>query len=288
MMRLLFFFLICAAVPAWAAPPVKPQNSMPSFETPLGGLLGGKDTKGGDTVNITADESLEWHEDERVYIARGRAKARRGDVLVEADLLKAYDRKKPDGSSEVWKIAAEGNVKVTGVKQQATGDKGQYDIDTRKMLLTGEKLSFRTDTDTVTARDSFEYWESEKAAVARGEATAISKDRKVRADELFIYFKEDAKGNQQPDHMEAKGKVRIISKEAAATCDDAIYHPGPDTATLKGNVNITKGSSQLKGDQAEANFKTGVSKILNTGTGRVHALILAAPGPTDGPAKVAP
>src|ERR1043166_2673473 len=278
---------MCMALPVYAAP-VTPQNSMPSFTAPLGGLLGNKNGKGEDTVNIPADDSLEWHEDEQVYIARGRAKARRGDVLVEADLLKAYNRKKPDGASEVWKLAAEGNVKVTGTKQQAIGDNGEYDIDSKKMILTGKQLTFRTENETVTASDSFEYWENEKIAVARGDAKAVGKDRTVDADELFIYFKQDKKGNQQPDHMEAKGNVRGAGKEGAATCDNAVYHPGPDTAILTGDVNITKGGSQLKGDKVEANFKTGVSKLLNTGSGRVHALILASPGAEPAAAKAAP
>jgi lipopolysaccharide export system protein LptA len=265
--------------PAVAFTPAPDPTALPAPQAApaaTGGMFNGK--SGDDTMDITADKSLEWHEAERVYIANGHAKAKKGDTLIEADLLKAYDRKKPDGSSEIWRMVAEGNVKVTGKTQTATGQTAEYDIDTRKAILKGNNLKFTTATDTVTARDSLEFWEVENRAVAKGDVVQIRDGRQVRADTMIAQFKKNAKGETVSDTMTAKGRVTITTDKDTATCDEAIYLVTPNTATLNGNVFITQGANQLKGDKAEANFKTGISRIVNTGSGRVHALILSAKG----------
>jgi lipopolysaccharide export system protein LptA len=264
-----------AFIPVPSEAPQAEASAAPAAK-PTSGIFSSK--AGEDQLDITADKSLEWHEQERVYIATGHAKAKKGDVTIEADILKAYDRKKPDGNSEVWRLTAQGNVRVTGKTQNATGETAEYDIDTKKAILKGNNLSFTTDTDKVTARDSLEYWEVENRAIARGDALAIRQDRQVRADTLVAQFKKNTKGNLVSDSMTAKGNVHITSAKDAVICDEALYQVEANSAILTGNVFITQGTNQLKGDKVEANFKTGMSKIMNTGTGRVHALILSTQG----------
>ncbi len=267
------------AVPA--QPDKKGDEKKPAPKNPEPSIFGGK--AGDDAIDITADNSLEWHENERVYIASGHAKAKKGDVTIEADVLKAYDRKNPDGSSEVWKLTAEGNVHVIGKTQQAVGQTAEYDIDTKKAILKGNNLKFTTATDTVTARDSLEFWEIENRAIARGNALEIREGRQVRADELVAQFKKNPKGDLVAESMAAKGNVHITAAKEVAICDEALYLVEPNTATLTGNVFITQGPNQLKGDKVEANFKTGLSKIMNTGRGRVHALIMTSKGKPGAP-----
>ena len=50
-------------------------------------------TKGG-PVEVTSDDGMEWRQNEQVIIAKGNAKAVRGDVTVTADQLIAHYRKK--------------------------------------------------------------------------------------------------------------------------------------------------------------------------------------------------
>lgn len=230
----------------------------------------------GEQIDITADNSLEWNEHERVYVARGNAKAKRGDVTIEADILKAYDRQKQDGSSEVWRMVAEGNVRILSKENRASGSRGEYDIDTRKAVLTGDNLSLKTATDTVTAKKSLEYWEIEQMALAKGDAVAIRDGRKVKADEMVARLAPDAKGELVIQTMEAKGNVDIVTTEDAIQCDHVIYDMKGNKATLIGNVSITRDKNQLKGDRVETDFTTGKSRLLNSGSGRVHALISGA------------
>ena len=288
MLRFFIFLFMLVSITAQAqepAPAFIPAPSeahvaaAPKAAAPTPSLLGGK---GGDeAIDITADKSLEWHENERVYIASGHAKAKKGDVTIEADTLKAYDRKKADGSSEVWRMTAEGNVHVIGKAQDATGETAEYDIDSKKAVLKGKNLKFTTATDTVTASDSLEFWENDNKAIARGNTLAVREGRQVRADVLIAQFKKDAKGDLVADTMEAKGNVHITSAKDVVTCDEALYRIAPNNVTLTGNVFITQGANQLKGDKVEADFKTGLSKIMNVGKGRVHALIRSSKGTPD-------
>lgn len=273
MKKALLLLVLAAASPLAAA---EAQKSS--------GLFGGE----GGTIDITADNSLEWHDDTRMYVANGHARAVRGDVVVTADTLKAYDRKKPDGGSEVWKLEALGHVKVQGKTQSAEGDTATYDIDSKKAVLRGGALKYITKDDVVTATQSLEYWEGENLARAVGDATATRAGRKVRADEMVTFFKTGPKGEQLTDRMEATGKVHIVTDKDVVFCDSATYYVQPNTATLTGHVFITRGESQIKGDRAEANFNTGLSRILNSGTGRVHALVISAKGEKPAAKKAPP
>ena len=41
-------------------------------------------------IEITADNGIEWHKNEKKYIAIGNAKAKQGDLIVTSDKLEAY------------------------------------------------------------------------------------------------------------------------------------------------------------------------------------------------------
>jgi lipopolysaccharide export system protein LptA len=281
MMRALLISALLFAVPAWAEDAIlpPPETAEPAAEKaapekPAGPLAALGKPGDSEYLDITADQSLEWHETESVYIARGHAVAKRGELKVEADTLKAHNRKKPDGSAEIWKLEAEGNVKISDPRHEATGDKGIYDIDSKKATLTGENLRFSSGEDTVTAQESFEYSEKENKIIAHGDVEALREGRKVKANEMIAYLSPAKKKNGQDiERLEAKGNVRIVTKEDAVFCNQAIYNLAKNTATLTGKVRITRGENQLKGDKVETDFKTGKSKLINTGSGRVSALI---------------
>ncbi|MFA5040315.1 MAG: hypothetical protein WC464_01600, partial [Bdellovibrionales bacterium] len=135
-------------------------------------------------VEITADESLEWHQVKNIYVAKGNAKAVSGDLTVTADLLTAHKRdtpkvkaKKTDnkaaGTGDIDKLTAEGNVVILKSGSRITGDLAVDDLDKKVVIVTGDNLRYENDKQVVTARESLEYWEDRKTAIARGKATAV-------------------------------------------------------------------------------------------------------------------
>lgn len=214
-------------------------------------------------VTVEADQGIEWLRDQSMYVARGNARAVRGGVSVEADTLTALYREK-DGATDIYRLEALGNVVIRSAEQTGYGERAVYDVDEGVAVLLGSTKPPRlvAKDETITARDSLEYWDKRRIAVARGDAVATKGTRTIRADTLIARFKEDRKGGLVATRMDAVGNVVITTPEDVARGDEGIYNVEREIATLSGNVRITRGKNQLNGQRAEVNLKTGISRLL--------------------------
>ncbi len=259
-----------AAAVLLAASLATPGLATPGFAQGLGQFQGGDKP-----LEITADDGIEWHRNEQLYIARGNARASQGDLAVLADVLTARYRTAADGSLEIFRLEADGEVRMISANETIYADNGVYDMDKGVLVLKGDNLRLETAEDLITARDSMEYWERDQIAVARGNAVARRGDTELRADVLTAYFKSDEEDNLAINTVRAEGGVEILTPEEYATGDTGVYYVTQDLATLTGQVKITRGDNQLNGAYAEVNLKTGVSRLLG-----------APPGTTDGDTRV--
>ncbi len=227
---------------------------------------------GGDgPVEINADDGIEWQRDTKAYIARGNARAVRGGVEILADTLTAFYRDGKDGSGqEVFRIDADGNVRVKSRSEKAFGDKGVYHVDEAVFVLVGKKLRLETANAVITARDTLEYWDKRQLAVARGEAIVVGSEGRLRADILTAHIAKS--GKRDIEQIDAFGNVLISTGTEIAQGDEGVYNPNTEIATLCGNVKITRGKNQLNGACAEVNLKTGNSRLIGDGK-RVKGII---------------
>ena len=60
------------------------------------------------------------------------------------------------------------------------------------LVVTGKGLKIVTPRDTITARDSLEWYDTQQIGVARGDAVAMRGDRIVRGDVLTAQVAEDS------------------------------------------------------------------------------------------------
>ncbi|MEO3473159.1 LptA/OstA family protein [Roseomonas sp. CAU 1739] len=285
----------------------------------------GIDLSQGGPIEVTSVDGIEWRQQDQVVIARGEARATRGGVTVEADRLLARYRPRggeaasaprppsesPAGGGEIWRLEAEGNVVVTSATDRAEGDRAVYDMDQAVMVMTGGNLRLVSTDNTLTARDSIEYWAQRRMAVARGNAVVVTNDgRRVRADTLVAYFVENAApgatagaartpraqpaatglpgqppGEQSSiERVEAYGNVDIRTAEEVVRGDRGVYNPNSGLARLLGNVRITRGDNTLTGQEAIVNMKTGVARLVSAPGARVQGLVVPQQGqPTPGP-----
>jgi lipopolysaccharide export system protein LptA len=203
--------------PAQAIAPVKQQTPATKNANP-GVSPDANAPRDEGTLEVTSDHDLEWLQQDHAYIARGNAVAKRGTVTLMADLLIAYYRPlvrpgaptpapqaappKPgaapqtgfdSGNTEIWRVLAEGNVHIVSEDRDAWGDRADYDKDKSVIVLTGQHLLATTLTETVTARDSLEYWQDQDMAVARGNALIVKVDGdRLAADVIAGHFIKDA------------------------------------------------------------------------------------------------
>ncbi|WP_404326262.1 LptA/OstA family protein [Aerophototrophica crusticola] len=250
-----------------------PLGLRPADAQPASLELGGKQP-----VDITAQGGFEFHDKEKVAIARGGATAVQGDVTLKARTLAAYFREAPGGANEVYRLAAEGGVEIASPDQTAYGERGVYDLDKGVAVLSGGDLKLVTKQDVVTAKDTLEYWRDQDLAVARGDAVAVRENSRVRADRLVGLMQENAEGQVELTRIDAEGNVVITTPSEVARGDRGTYDIGQKVAILTGNVKITRGRNQLNGNAAEVNLETGISRLLSNPPRAAGA---AAPAPAD-------
>ncbi len=234
--------------------------------------------KSEEPLEINAEEGIEWNRNDKTYTARGNARAASGDVEVLAEVLTAYYREPAEGEegdSEIFLLEATGNVRINSPEGTVYGDKGRYKLDEQVFIMTGKDLRLESKDDLVTARDSLEYWEGQRKAVARGKAHATHEDKQIRADILTANFEENADGELEMRRVDAKGNVEIYTAKEYARGSEGVYYVDKELATLSGDVKITQGENQLDGKYAEVNMATGISKLQG-----------AAPGSEEAPKQV--
>jgi lipopolysaccharide export system protein LptA len=235
----------------------------------------------------------------------------RGGVTVEADRLLARYRPRggaaaaqarapaegPGGGGEIWRLEAEGNVVVSTATDRAEGERAVYDMDQSVMVMTGQNLRLVNPDNTLTARDSIEYWSARRMAVARGNAVVVTADgRRVRADTLVAYFAESgapgapprpqpaasaggaAQQNSSLERVEAYGNVEIRTAEEVVRGDRGVYGPNSGIARLLGQVRITRGDNTLTGQEAIVNMQTGVARLVSAPGARVQGLVVPQQG----------
>lgn len=240
-------------------------------------------------IEIHAEKGIEWRQDEQAYIARGNARAVQGEVTVYADTLTAYYRKggeggKSDGAglagqggSEIIRIDAEGNVRIASPRQTAYGEKAVYNVPEAILVLTG-KPRLVTENEQITASRSLEFWEKRSMAVARGNAIAVSGDKRLRADILTAHFEKNAEGTMEVDRINAFDNVLISTPTEIVRAKQGVYNVKTGIVVLRGSVKITRGEDQLNGDAAEVNLNTGVSRLLSAPDSRVRGLFAPRSG----------
>lgn len=271
-------------------------------------------SKGG-PIDVTSDNGIEYQQAEQVVIARGNARAVRGDVTVTADRLTARFRRKggaagaaasgPDGGdNEIYRLEADGNVRIFTATDLAVGDHAIYDIDQAVLLMTGAAMKITTPQQVMTARDTMEYWSQKHMAVGRGLAVVITSDgRRLSADTLVGYTTPPPAAGANPaagatalpkpvadkpakpgadtaptsgklQRVEAFDNVEVRTLTETFRGARAVYVADSEIARLAGSVRVTRGQSQLNGDEAVVNMRTGIYTMTKAPGGRVQGLVV--------------
>jgi lipopolysaccharide export system protein LptA len=213
-------------------------------------------------IEIFADNGIEWQQDNEVLIARGNARAVRSNVNITAEVLRAFYKKKQAGGTDLSRLDAAGTVRIASPSESISGDTAVYDLDKAILVVHGKKVVYRSGADVITANQQMEYYEKERKAVARGNATAVHEGKTIRAESLVALFRKNAKGKTEIYEVQAFDKVAILTDQDTVLANKGVYDVVSGIAVLVGNVRITRGQNQLAGDRAEINVNTGISKLL--------------------------
>lgn len=228
-------------------------------------------------IEVLADDGIEWQRDRGRFVARGNAVASRGTVSVRADMLIAHYDEGGQGT-DIHRLDAEGNVTIASPSETATGATATYDVPAATLVLNGDPVRLETPGQTITARQSMEYYERKRLAVARGRAQAVRNGRTITADVLTAHFADTPGGDSEVSRIEAFGNVVIDNGQETVRGAKGRYDAKTGIATLEGSVKIVRQGDQVAGELAVVDLNSGVSTLYGSregsgGEGRVRAVI---------------
>ncbi len=247
------------------------------------------DMNKGGPVEVTSDNGMEWRQNEQIIIARGNARAVRGDVTVTADTLIAHYRKKAPvpgapptpapappkpgaapadpssdtGNNEIYRLEADGHVHIFTATDQAFGDHGIYDIDQAVLVLTGHDLHIITPQQVMTARDVMEYWSQKHMAVGRGDAVVTTNDGRRLSGDVLVGYTEDPNEPAQP----GAAPVKPVAAKPDKTGADPLGAGGKlKRVDAFGHVEVRTATEIMRADKGVYVPDTGIARMA----GNVH------------------
>lgn len=227
-------------------------------------------------LEITADESLEWHRNEQFFLARKNVKAVQGTTTLKSALLTAKYRDGQSGGMKIHTIIAEGAVEIVSAQSKAYGDRATYDIDKGYAVMTGKNLKLISPDQTVTAQEKMEYWTAQGKLQAVGHAKAVREGDEIIADVLIADFVEGKDGKRTLKTLRANGNVVITTPTEVLIGDEGVYQADTNVADITGHVKVTRGPNVLEGERAEVDLNTNISKMFGSATqqggGRVRGV----------------
>jgi lipopolysaccharide export system protein LptA len=225
-------------------------------------------------IIIEADGSVVCDEMANKCVATGNASAQKNTNTIYGDVLTVYFT---DGDErEVTSMTADGHVRMETPTEKAFGEHAQYDVKLDRLLMTGGNLRIVTPKETITAKDSLEYWHAENKGIARGNAIAAfpAKEELIQADTLVAYFNSSADKTQTKneneqnnektgiDRVEAEGNILASGPKGVVTGDRGTYTAISHIVEVFNNVKLTQGKNVIEGGYARHNLKTNVAEMF--------------------------
>ena len=217
--------------------------------------------EGNSELTVEADDSLEWFEKEKYYVAKGNVVLKKDGLVLKANMIKA-DYLIEDDENVLNRIIAKEKVIITKAEVKATGQNISYDIKTKITIMSGSFQTFSSPSGYIESNKFIKLDNLKNEAVAEGSVKILlSNQTIIYAD----YVKADFTGKSKSlKKAFAKGNVIIENnqKGTKSIADFAIYNSLDEIIKLNGNVIIVNQDSTLKGSKGMTNLKTGISNII--------------------------
>ena len=212
-------------------------------------------------LTVEADESLEWFEKEKYYLAKGNVILKKDGVTLKANTIKA-DYVFENGENILKKIIAKDKVILTKEKTRATGQYMTYDVKEKIAKISGSFQTFSSPSGYVESKKNIIFDDENNKAEAEGNVKIILPNKTViYADNVKANFES---ANKSLKKAIAKGNVIIENKTKGrqSKADLGVYNSNDEIIRLTGNVVVINQKSKLSGAKGITNLKTGISNIV--------------------------
>ena len=212
-------------------------------------------------LTVEADESLEWFEKEKYYLAKGNVILKKDGVTLKANIIKA-DYVFENGENILKKIIAKDKVILTKENTKATGQYMTYDLKDKIARISGPFQTFSSPSGYVESKKNIVFDDVNNKAEAEGNVKIILSNKTV-------IYADNVKADFEPTNKSlkkaiAKGNVIIENKAKGrkSKADLGVYNSNDEIIRLTGNVVIINQKSKLSGSKGITNLKTGISNIV--------------------------
>ena len=210
---------------------------------------------------MEADESLEWFEKEKYYIAKGNVILKKDGVTLKANIVKAIYAFE-NGKNILQEITAKDKVVLTKLDTKATGQYMKYNFKKKVAKILGTFQTFSSPSGYLESRKLIMFDNLKNIAEAKGNVKLILSNKTIiYADKLKANFEPNDKSLKKAI---ASGNVIIENtfKKRKSKADLGIYNSDDKIIKLSGNVIITNKDSSISGSKGVTNLKTGISNII--------------------------
>ena len=212
-------------------------------------------------LTVEADESLEWFEKEKYYLAKGNVILKKDGVTLKANTVKAHYVLQ-NGENILKKIIAEDKVVLTKENTKATGQYMTYNFNDKIVKISGTFQTFSSPSGYVESTKNIIFDDVNNKAEAEGNVKIILSNK-------TIIYANNVKADFEPSNKSlkkaiAKGNVIIENKAKGrkSKADLGVYNSDDEIIRLTGNVVIINQKSKLSGSRGITNLKTGISNII--------------------------
>jgi len=212
-------------------------------------------------LTVEADESLEWFEKEKYYLAKGNVVLKKDGVTLEANIVKA-EYVTENGENILNKIIAKEKVFLTKENTKASGQYMTYNFKDKIAKISGTFQTFSSPSGYLESKKYIIYNEFKNLARAEGNVKIILSNK-------TIIYADKVKADFEPTNKTLKkaiatGNVIIENKNKGrkSKADLGVYNSNNELVKLTGNVKIINQKSRISGFEGITNLKTGISNII--------------------------
>ena len=212
-------------------------------------------------LTVEADESIEWFEKEKYYVAKGNVVLKKDGLTLKANFVKAIYLDE-NGENVLTKITAKKDVFLSKGKAKASGEFMTYDLKTKIVVMTGQFQTFSSPSGYIESKKIIQFNDFNNKAEASGKVKIILPNKtKIFGDNIKADFTGKDKSLTKAT---AKGNVIIENTEKGkqSKANLGIYNSSDSIIKLRGNVVIINKKSTIKGSRGITDLKTGISKLI--------------------------
>ena len=192
-------------------------------------------------VEIYAEDSIEWHKNEKKYLAQETLEPSSGSMSLTSDRIEAFYDEKEESDMDIKLIKAHNKVVITDKKLKIVGGKlAEYNLKKDYFSIFGQKLLLTSENNRLKSNNKMEYWRQKGIAIATGNATTIKGTEFIIKSEKLVWYVDEVEEKMNVKKILGFNNVSIRTNNEVAFSDKALYNKENGICKLFGNVKLQR------------------------------------------------